>query len=250
MQIWIFVAALVAIVSAIGKSNQEKARKQANNPQVLPGGEQTNRYQTIDRNAPQREFQNMGSYAQSVPNMQSNIPDRLRNQEIVEAERRGRMQNRENTMEDNRKRANESERKHEKYLNQTRSEKSFGRAATVETDSRYVAYNPKNERHELYQERSKEEQNIQVQKDRAESKQRRVLDDARKVREELESVRKKEILARGDEDSNEEYSADIGRAEAKSLMAQVNNLIVMGPDTSIPFERDFLSEATEMLNVY
>lgn len=250
MKIWIFFGAIIAIISAIGKSNQEKARKQANNSQVSPGGEQTNRYQTIDRNSPQKEFQTMGSYAQSVPNMQSNIPDRVRNQEIVEAERQGRMQTREDDMERNRRRANENERKHEKYLNQTRSEKSFGRVGTVESDPRFAGYNPKNERHELYQERSKEEQNMQVQKDRAESKQRRVLDDARKVRDELESVRKKEILARGDEDSNEVYSADAGRVDPKSLMAQVNNLIVMGPDTSIPFERDFLSEANDMLNGY
>ncbi len=247
MEVWILVAAIIAIVSAVGKSNQEKARKLGENPREMSSAERTNRYQTINQNSPKQEFQNIGNYAQSVPNMQSNIPDRKRNQEIVEEERRGRMQNREDDMEQNRKRANENERKHEKYLNQTRAEKTFGHTGSAETDPRFAGYNPKQERHELYQERSKEEQNVQVQKDRAESKQRRVLDDARKVRDELESVRKKEVLARG-EDALDDPSFDIGRAEAKSLMAQVNNLIVMGPDSSIPFERDFIGEAMDMLN--
>lgn len=248
MEIWIVIAALVAIISAVGKSNQEKARRQGENPREMSSAERTNRNQTINPNSVQQEFQNVKKYAQSIPNMQSNVPDRKRNQEIVEEERRGRMQNREDDMEQNRKRANENERKHEKYLNQTRSEKSFGRTGSAETEQGFMGYNIKKERHELYQERSKEEQNIQVQKDRAESKQRRVLDDARKVRDELESVRKKEILARGEESLDNDSSFDIGRAEAKSLMAQVNNLIVMGPDSSIPFERDFIGEAMDMLN--
>ena len=48
----------------------------------------------------------------------------------------------------------------------------------------------------------------------------------------------------------DDFNVDASATDQKSFMEQVSNLIVKGPSTDLLFDRDFIGEATDMINRY
>ena len=250
MEILVILGAFIAILSAVGKNNQEKAKRERGNPQQVYDMERTNSTQTSNSPSLFGQTSMMGERASTLSNTRTNDTDGQRNAEMVEWGQRSRMEERQNRMDKGRRSASANERKHEKNLNQTRTSKTFGGVEWGEAGRNLSDYSVKVEKQQEYRERSKEEQQVLLQRDRAESKQRRVQDDARKVNDEIENIKRRDTQAQEDHSARSDYAAGMASVKQSPLMVEVKDLIVMGPDDSMPHGRDFISEATEMINSF
>lgn len=236
MEFWIIVVAFVMIISGVSKKKQDELKKRSAN-----GGnsEQTNREQTV-MHAPTTFPKQVLN--QDINQSQSNIDSEFK------MERQ--MKERQNQVLQQQKRTQEGERLHEKNLNKNRSDRSFKKSPWKKADQMFSQLSDSASGEQQYRARNKREEEIQLQKDRHESKVRRAENDARRFANDQETARKKDILSRASDSVTDDFNVDASATDQKSFMEQVSNLIVKGPSTDLLFDRDFIGEATDMINRY
>ena len=236
MEFWIIVVAFVMIISGVSKKKQDELKKRNTG-----GGyaEQTNREQTV-AHAP-------ATFPKQVLNQDIN-QSQFNIDSEVKMERQ--MKESQNQVLQQQKRTQAGERLHEKNLNKTRRDKTFKTNPWGMADQMFSKTNETNAGEQLYRTRNKREEEIQLQKDRHDSKIRRAESDAKRVSDDQEIARKKDILSRASDSASDDFNVDSSKQDQQSFMEQVSNLIVKGPLTEIEFGRDFIGEATDMINRY
>lgn len=236
MEFWIIVVAFIMIISGVSKKKQDELKKRDTKSGY---GEQTNREQTV-AHAPTTFPKQVLN--QDLNHSQSNIDSE------VKLERQ--MRESQNQVLQQQKRTEAGERLHEKNLNKNRSDRSFKKSPWEKADQMFSQLSETNAGEQQYRARNKREEELQLQKDRHESKIRRAENDARRVADDQEIARKKDILSRAADSATDDFSVDSSAQDQKSFMEQVSNLIVKGPSTDLTFDRDFIGEATDMINRY
>lgn len=236
MEFWIIVVAFVMIISGVSKKKQDELKKRN-----AGGGyaEQTNREQTVAHAPTSFPKQVLN---QDINQSQSNIDS------DVKLERQ--MQESRNQVLQQQKRTEAGERLHEKNLNKNRSDRTFKKSPWEKADQVLSQTSEANAREQQYKGRNKREEELQLQKDRHDSKIRRAESDAKRVADDQEIARKKDILSRASDSASDDFNVDSSKQDQQSFMEQVSNLIVKGPLTEIEFGRDFIGEATDMINRY
>lgn len=236
MEFWIIVVAFVMIISGVSKKKQDELRKRDTG-----GGynEQTNREQTV-AHAP-------ATFPKQVLNQDIN-QSQFNIDSEVKMERQ--MKESQNQVLQQQKRTEAGERLHEKNLNKNRSDKTFRKSSSEDADLLIFQASEANTGEQKYRARNKREEELQLQKDRHDSKIRRAESDAKRVSDDQEIARKKDILSRASDSASDDFNVDSSKQDQNSFMEQVSNLIVKGPMTEIEFGRDFIGEATDMINRY
>lgn len=235
MEFWIIIVAFIMIFSGVSKKKQDELKKR----NAQGGSEQTNRAQTISHATT--------SFPKQILNQEINHPQ---SDIDSEAKMEQQMRERQNQVMQQQKRAEAGERLHEKNLNKNLSERSFKKSPWEKADQMFSTSKVATGNEHKYGTRSKSEEEMQLQKDRRESKIRREENDARRIADDIEIARKKDILSRASDSAGHDFQTDISELDQKSFMEQVSNLIVKGPSTDLMFDRDFIGEATDMINRY
>lgn len=230
MEFWIIIIAFIAIASGVSKKKQDDLKKRGQ-------AENTNRQQTVYHQT--TSFPKQPEYSdQRYP--QQNIDS--------EAQMERQMKRRQDQVHKQQRQAQEGERRHEQNLNKNRSDRSYQRNVSDAPEQSLTGYKKVEPMESMYRARNKNEEDLQLQKDRRESQARKKQNDEKRKSEEIEAIRKKDILSRASQSVGDDFETDTSELDQVSFMEQVNNLIVMGPSAELAFDRDFVGEAIDMLN--